>query len=104
MKPAPGEVPRIDSVRYYKANRPAPQAGDRRVTKKHGLEIRVHVRAKDFKGQPIGFRVSNGRPIYQWCAPKWLEPWDRHWLTSDEMARYFPPGREPGYMQGRGAA
>lgn len=95
---------RVDSVRYYGPTKRKPQAGDRRITKAHGLEVRIHVRAKDFSGQPYGFLMRNGRPVFEWCKPQHLPKWDRHYLTQTEMQKYFPPEREPGYMQQRGAA
>lgn len=99
------EASPVVRVRYYTSTaRRTPQAGDRRVTKKHGLQIRVQVRAKDWKGQPFGFLVRSGRPVFEWCAPQDLASWDRHHLTPEEKAKHFPPEREAGYMQMRGAA
>lgn len=96
--------PRIDSVRFFTGKvRKQPKAGDRRVTKAHGLQIRVHIRARDTRGNPMGMVCSNGRPLFDWCKPQHLAPWDRHYLSPDELAEYFPPEREPGYMQMRGA-
>lgn len=80
-------------------SRPKPKAGDRRVTKKHGLQIRVMVR--DEYGRCI---VSRGRQLYEWREPQHLGPHDRWLLEPDESAHYFPPERELGYMQQRGAA
>lgn len=98
-------APCVTRVRYFSTpTRRAPQAGDRRVTKKHGLQIRIHVRAKDWQGRPFGFLVRGGRPVYEWCEPQHLPAWDRHFLSPEEKAKHFPPEREPGYMQGRGAA
>lgn len=98
------ELSRVDSVRYYGPAKRKPQEGDRRVTKAHGLQIRIHARAKDFKGQPFGLLMRSGRPVFEWCEPQHLPKWDRHHLTPEERRRYFPPEREPGYMQQRGAA
>lgn len=99
------EQPRVDCVRYYTSpQRPTPNAGDRRTTKKHGLQIRVHARARDWNGRPFGFLVRSGRAVYEWRSPQDLEPWDRHFLSEEERQRHFPPEREPGYMQQRGAA
>lgn len=97
-------APSVTRIHVYKDSRPKPQEGDRRVTKKYGLQIRVQARAKDWSGKPIGLLVRGGRPVFEWCEPKHLATWDRHHLTPEEMARHFPPEREPGYMQGRGAA
>lgn len=77
--------PRIDSIRYfYTSGDKRSQVGDRRVTKKHGLQIRIHVRAKDWQGKPIGYLVRSGRPVLEWCAPKDLPVWDQHLLTPEE--------------------
>jgi hypothetical protein len=103
--PETGEpAPRVTYVRFMTTSRRKPRAGDRRVTKKHGLQIRIHVRARDFSGQPIGLMMRSGRPVFEWCEPKYLPSWDHHHLTADELARYFPPEQKPGYMQRRGAA
>lgn len=98
------ELSRIDSVRYFKAARPKPREGDRRVTKAHGLQIRIRSRANNLRGEPIGLLSNNGRPCYEWCKPEHLPKWCRHLLTDEEAQKHFPPEREPGYMQGRGAA
>jgi hypothetical protein len=70
--------------------RPKPRDGDRRTTKKHGVQLRTLTRALDQRGQPIGFLVSNGRPVFSWTCLCDLKPWDRHWLTAEERATYFP--------------
>lgn len=89
--------------------RKRPKAGDRRVTKKHGLQIRVHDMACVPGSWPRAARgrlYNNGRPCFTWVCPQDLEPWDRHHLTPEELAEYFPPGPPHGcgHMQGRGAA
>lgn len=92
-------------IHILKPQKRRPRAGDRRVTKKHGLQIRVQDMATGFgNGRPIGRMVSNGRPMFSWVKPEHLAPWDRHHLTDEERAKFFPPEREPGYMQQRGAA
>lgn len=103
--------PVITSVRYYSTKRrPKPKAGDRRVTKKHGLQIRVWDVATNWRGDVIGHRVSNGRPCYSWVCPKDLRTSDRWYLTPEERAHYFPNEYAPGvvhgcgHMQQRGAA
>ena len=85
-------------------SKPKPRAGDRRVTKKHGLRIRVQSMARHADGTPIGRIVSGSRPVFSWVKPQHLATWDRYLLAPDEIAEYFPPEREPGYMQQRGAA
>jgi hypothetical protein len=104
MDTQPAEVCRVDSVRYFGPTKPKPREGDRRVTKAHGLQIRIHVRAKDNQERPLGRLVRSGRPVFEWCEPQHLPKWDRHWLTPDELQKHFPPERELGYMQQRGAA
>jgi hypothetical protein len=98
-------MPRVASIRFSRgAARKKPKQGDRRVTKKHGLQIRVMAMVHDSRGQPIGFDCTGGRQRYEWRAPQELRPSDRYLLTPEERAQYFPPEREPGYMQQRGAA
>lgn len=92
-------------IHIMKPQKPRQQAGDRRVTKKHGLQIRVQDMATDFgAGKAIGRVVRAGRPVFSWVRPQDLAPWDRHHLSAEERAKYFPLEREPGYMQQRGAA
>lgn len=98
------ERPLVKSVRYMPPSRPKARAGDRRVTKKHGLQIRVQCRAYDLSGAPIGLLVHGGRPVFEWREPQLLAKFDRHLLTDAEKERYFPPEREASYMQQRGAA
>lgn len=99
------EKPVITSIRFFSgATRPRPRQGDRRVTKRHGLQIRVMSRVRDRMGRPIGFDCTGGRQRYEWRRPQELDPSDRYLLTAEERALYFPPEREPGYMQQRGAA
>ena len=74
----------------YAPQRPKPHAGDRRTTKKHGAQVRTLDRALDQRGRPIGYLVSNGRPMFSWTCLCDLKPWDRHWLTPEERAAHFP--------------
>jgi hypothetical protein len=77
------------SVRYFTSPakpKPKPKAGDRRTTKKHGLQIRVQCMARDWQGKPIGRIVNNGRPMFDWRKPAELDPWDHHHLTREELA------------------
>jgi len=84
--------------------RPKPQAGDRRITKKHGLQIRVQCMAVWCR-RPVSRLVSNGRPVFSRVKPEHLEFWDRHHLTPEERERFFPEVVHGcGHMQGRGAA
>ena len=93
------------TVRVTYASKPKPKAGERRRTNKHGLQIRVQAMATNWNGEPIGRVVRAGRPVFDWCKPSDLQPWDRHWLTGEEMDKYFPVDQYPaGYMQQRGAA
>jgi hypothetical protein len=65
----------------YAPERAKPKAGDTRVTKKHGLQIRVQCMARDWAtGEPIGRMVRNGRPVFDWRKPVELDPWDQHLL------------------------
>lgn len=68
-----------------------PKAGDRRTTKKYGLQIRVQRMARDFiTGAPMGRIVSRGRPVYDWRKPVELDSWDLHLLTAEERAHLMP--------------
>lgn len=99
------DKPHITSIRFYSGPvRKKPHQGDRRITKAHGLQIRVMAMVHDGMGRPIGFDCTGGRQRYEWRKPQELRPSDRYLLTHEERARYFPPEREPGYMQQRGAA
>ena len=70
--------------------RPKPKAGDRRTTKAHGLQIRVHEMAVGPRGAPIGRTFRGGRPCLIWMSPSDLSTWDRHHLSAAERATYFP--------------
>jgi hypothetical protein len=48
--------------------RKKPRAGDRRITKKHGEQVRVLRIAHDFRGQPIGYDHTGGHPNYDWVS------------------------------------
>jgi len=61
-----------------------PKAGDRRTTKKYGLQIRVQCMAKRPDGKPLGRMVQNGRPVFDWRRLDQLDAWDLHHLTNDE--------------------
>lgn len=78
----------VTSITYRSgpAPRAKPKACDRRVTKKHGLQIRVQSMARSFSinPTPIGRLFSNGRPVFEWRKPEELEVWDRHHLTAEE--------------------
>lgn len=64
--------------------RSKPQAGDRRTTKKHGLQIRVQCMARSINGKPMGRMVSGSRPVFAWRKPVELDEWDLHHLTQPE--------------------
>lgn len=76
---------------YIVSSRPGPKAGDRRTTKKHGLQIRVQCMARGWDGQPLGRIVRAGRSVLDWRKPIELDPWDRHHLTADELAALGGP-------------
>lgn len=93
------------TVRVIYDSKPKPKAGERRVTKKHGLQIRVQEMATNWNGVPVGRIVRAGKPVFYWCRPQDLPKWDRHWLSEEEMQKHFPTNGYPaGYMQQRGAA
>ncbi|NUY33278.1 hypothetical protein F0160_22600 [Paraburkholderia sp. JPY303] len=80
-------------------SRPKPRAGDRRVTKKHGEQIRVFLRTSCG-----AYDCTGGRQRYQWVP---IADADKHgaahYWTAEERAKYhneYPAG----YMQQRGAA
>lgn len=77
---------RITFVDRPAARRPSPKVGDTRITKRHGLQIRVWTRAKDALGRPYASVVSRGRPVYAWRSPADLDPWDRHMLEWPSVA------------------
>jgi hypothetical protein len=65
--------------------REKPKTGDRRTTKKYGLQIRVPLRHD-------GMRVySNGRPCFQWLNLEELPALYYYLLTAEEKAAL--PGR-----------
>lgn len=67
--------------------RPKPKVGDRRTTKKHGLQIRVWSWARDpLTRLPIGMLVHGSRPVFEWVKPHELEKWDEYLLTKGERA------------------
>lgn len=70
--------------------RKKPHVGDRRVTKKHGEQIRVFQRSQGC------YVVSSGRPCYEWVpiAEANKHGAAHHW-TNEERAKYTneqPPG------------
>lgn len=72
---------------YYGAPRKKPREGDRRETKAHGVQYRVQEVARDHAGRPIGYRVSNGRPVYEWkCPAELLGTRHEHLLTAEDRA------------------
>ena len=72
---------------YYGASRQKPREGDRRETKAHGPQYRIQEVARDHAGRPIGYRVSNGRPVYEWkAAAELLGTRYEHHLTAEDRA------------------
>lgn len=69
--------------------RPKPKAGDRRTTKKHGLQIRVMSMVKDTQGRIIGYNCTGGRQRYEWRKPDELDRWDMHHLTEQECTEVY---------------
>jgi hypothetical protein len=80
----------VTSIRMSSAPaRPKPKTGDRRTTKKHGLQIRIPMIC-DF-GPGRGAHVySGGRPCFEWAKPHELPARFRHYLTAEERAA-LPP-------------
>lgn len=80
------------TIRYSSAPaRAKPKVGDRRLTKKHGLQIRVPMVCTT--GPHAGARIySNGRPRYEWAKPHELRPLYHYLLTTEEKAAL--PGAE----------
>lgn len=74
----------IKSVRFStsvaRARKP-PKVGDRRTTKKHGLQIRVWEWSEVYRARV----VSNGKPVYEWRKPKDLRPWEQHLLRPGDL-------------------
>lgn len=65
--------------------RPKPKTGDRRVTKKHGLQIRIPQVCTFGPGR--GAHVyNNGRPCLEWAKPHELPALYHHYLTAEERA------------------
>lgn len=63
------------------------KAGDRRQTKKHGLQIRVHCMSRHpVSGQPLGRLFRDSKPVFAWRKPIELDWWDHHHLTPEERA------------------
>lgn len=63
----------ITSIRFYSGSaRKTPKVGDKRVTKKYGLQFRI---PEYHNGMRV---VSSGRPCYVWCKPEDLPPLYRH--------------------------
>lgn len=68
------------------SSRPRPRIGDRRVTKRHGLQIRV---AETSRGMWV---LRNGRQAYEWrTLPELvgtqfahLIPWPRAWPVQEK--------------------
>lgn len=65
--------------------RKVPKTGDRRVTKKHGLQIRIPEICQFGPGK--GARVyRGGRPGFEWCKLAYLPRIYHHYLTAEERA------------------
>lgn len=68
--------------------RTKPKVGDRRTTKKHGLQIRIQAAARNARGEVVGRLVTNGRPDFYWCEPHNIEWHDRYLLTPEERVQF----------------
>lgn len=72
------------------APRPKPKVGDRRTTKKHGVQIRIFERCR------YGHLVdSRGRSRYEWVGIADLPDEYRYLLTTEEKAlkAFLRPGQ-----------
>lgn len=77
--------PVITSIRFSSGpERKKPRAGDRRTTKKHGLQVRI---PQNHNGMGV---VAHGRPCYEWVSPADVPKRYCHHLTPQEQAQYFP--------------
>lgn len=88
----------------YGPTRKKPRQGDRRVTKKHGEQIRVFKMVRDMQGRVIGHDCTGGRQRFEWvpiAEARAHGAW-HHW-TDEERAKYDTE-YSAGYMQQRGAA
>lgn len=65
--------------------RKKPKTGDKRTTKKHGLQVRVPSMVKLFGGG-LAYDCTGGRQNYEWKTPKELigSRWE-HLLTKEEL-------------------
>lgn len=79
----------VISIRFSSGPvRKKPRAGDRRTTKKHGLQIRQPTLAKDHLGRVIGFDCTGGRQNYEWVSPRDLHPLYHCHLTAQEKKEF----------------
>jgi hypothetical protein len=76
---------RITRIVITTQARERPKTGDRRITKKHGLQIRIPER---HNGMHV---VAHGRPCYVWCKPADLPALYRYLLSDAERKLFFPP-------------
>lgn len=85
-------LPVVTSIRFFTGKqRTKPKTGDRRETKKHGLQIRIPVMVHDLRGRPIGYNCTGGRLNYEWRKPSDLPPAYRYLLTSEEKIVWATP-------------
>lgn len=71
------------------STRKKPKQGDRRITKKHGEQIRVFKRVRDTRGNVIGLDCTGGRQRFEWvpiAEAREHGAW-HHW-TDEECAKY----------------
>lgn len=60
-------------IRIYSGEqRKKPATGDIRITKKHGMQIRVPSMIHNHRGEPIGYDCTGGRQNYEWRKPAQL--------------------------------
>jgi len=77
----------VTSIRFSTSPvRSKPREGDRRTTKKHGLQIRIMSMVHDRLGRPVGYNCTGGRQNYEWVAVKDLPARLHHLLLPEERA------------------
>lgn len=75
----------VTSIHFYSgpAPRPKPKAGDRRTTKKHGQQVRVHRRSCGMMMMGGGHRYY----LFEWRTPaELIGTLDEHLLTTQDRA------------------
>ena len=66
--------------------RPVQRTGDRRTTKKHGLQIRIPAYVHDSLGRRVGYDCTGGRQRYEWVSVDKLPADYLYLLTPEERS------------------